>query len=434
MNNSINLLKTNKLFMKFFKNTSWLFLEKIIKTGFSFYVLTKVITYLGPTNFGLISYSQSIIAILAVFSSLGLELILVKELSLKKYDKNELLGTAFILKFIASIISILLIYFNIFQFENSEIRNLTLIIVFTLIFQNFNIIDVFFQANVISKFAVISNLIVSIFSSIVKLILVYYEMSLVFFAYSIVFDSLIMAIGYVYIFKQKKQFITYWKFSKRIAKYLTKKSGYLVLISFSVIIYTKTDQFMIGYLSNIEEVGSYSAAFRFVEIFYLIPILINQSLFPGLVKAQLKSKKEYFRFIGITYKISFWAVFPFVVFIILFSEKIVEILYGINFQKSSIILSVLASTIILNSFGNVTTKILYIHNLEKNYLIRSLIGAILNITLNFIFIPRFGALGASISTLITLFSINFIYDLFDSDLRKFYLFKIISISPFFKIN
>jgi O-antigen/teichoic acid export membrane protein len=434
MNNSINLLKTNKLFMKFFKNTSWLFLEKIIKTGFSFYVLTKVVTYLGPTSFGLISYSQSIIAILAVFSSLGLELILVKELSLKKFDKNELLGTAFILKFAASIISILLIYFNIFQFEDSEIRNLTLIIVFTLIFQNFNLIDVFFQANVISKFAVISNLIVSIFSSIIKLSLVYYEMSLVFFAYSIVFDSLMMAIGYVYIYKQKKQFITYWKFSKKIAKYLTKKSSYLILISFSVIIYTKTDQLMIGYLSNIDEVGSYSAAFRFVEIFYLIPILINQSLFPGLVKAQLKSKKEYFRFIGITYKISFWAVFPFVVFIILFSEKIVEILYGVNFQKSSIILSVLASTIILNSFGNVTTKILYIHNLEKNYLLRSLIGAILNIILNFIFISRFGALGASISTLITLFSINFIYDLFDSDLRKFYLFKIISVSPFFKIN
>ena len=117
----------------------------------------------------------------------------VVDIILKKFDKNELLGTAFILKFSASIISILLIYFNIFQFEDSEIRNLSLIIVFTLIFQNFNIIDVFFQANVISKFAVISNLIVSIFSSIIKLSLVYYEMSLVFFAYSIVFDSLMIS-------------------------------------------------------------------------------------------------------------------------------------------------------------------------------------------------------------------------------------------------
>jgi len=84
--------------------------------------------------------------------------------------------------------------------------------------------------------------------------------------------------------------------------------------------------------------------------------------------------------------------------------------------------------------GSFTNRFLFLHNIEKYILERTIISSTLNVILNYILIGRYGINGAAISTLITLIYINYFHDLFNKDTRKLFLIKSFLIFEFFKFN
>ncbi len=416
-------LKNHQGFMKYFKNTSWLLFERIFKMGISFFVIILLTRYLGPGNFGLLSYSQSLVGIFVAFATLGIDVILVRELTKNKEANDKLLGTAIILKFIASIIAIAIIFVLNSMIEDKEAVLLTNIIAFILLFQGISVIDTYFQANVLSKFSAIANTFAFVISSMVKLALIFYEAELIYFAYSLVFDSVVIAIGYLYIYAKQKKSLISLKYDKQIAIYFLKNGWPLMLVAMAAFIYTRTDQVMIKHLVGNEAVGNYAAATKVSELFYFLPLLITQSVFPKIIEIKLKSEKEYFKLLEKLYKLLVWTAIPVSLSLFVFSDSIVSILYGEAYIEAASILNILAFAIVFNAIGSITTKILYAEHYEKKYLYRSILGVFVNIGLNFWLINLYGASGAAVSTLITLFVIYYIYDIFDKDLHKFYSMK-----------
>jgi O-antigen/teichoic acid export membrane protein len=89
--------------MKYFKNTSWLFFEKILRMIVGLFVGIWVARYLGPEQFGLFSYAQSFVGLFIAIATLGLDGIVVRELVKDESRRDELIGTAFYLKLIGAI-------------------------------------------------------------------------------------------------------------------------------------------------------------------------------------------------------------------------------------------------------------------------------------------------------------------------------------------
>ena len=85
-------------FKKYFANTSWLMVEKIFRSVMLLVVGAYVARYLGPGQFGLLSYAISFAALFSTISTLGLDSIVVRELVKNGIKRDELLGTAFFLK------------------------------------------------------------------------------------------------------------------------------------------------------------------------------------------------------------------------------------------------------------------------------------------------------------------------------------------------
>ena len=100
---------------KIVHNIGWLSAERFLRMVLSFFVGIYVIRYLGPENFGKLSYSISFVALFIAISKLGLDQIVVRNLVKQKYPNNEILGTAFILKLIGSLIAIILVHIAIRQ-------------------------------------------------------------------------------------------------------------------------------------------------------------------------------------------------------------------------------------------------------------------------------------------------------------------------------
>jgi len=102
----LNALRKNQSFMKYFNNTSWMFVEQGIKVVSAVFVGIYIARYLGPEQFGLLSYAIAIVAIFMAISRLGMESILVRELVNQPEKMRQYMGTAFSLMFIAAILGI----------------------------------------------------------------------------------------------------------------------------------------------------------------------------------------------------------------------------------------------------------------------------------------------------------------------------------------
>ena len=91
------------------------------------------------------------------------------------------------------------------------------------------------------------------------------------------------------------------------------------------------------------------------------------------------------------------------------ADWLIQVLYGENFQDSAIVLKIYIWTFVFASLGVASSHWLVAENLEKYALIRSLLGAILNISLNWYLIPIYGITGAAYATLITQLFVSYLF-------------------------
>ena len=139
MIDKLKSLRYHDGFMKYFKNTSWLFGEKILRMITALFIGVWVTRYLGPEKFGLLSYAQSFVALFSPFAALGLDGIVSRELIKRESNSDIILGTSFWLKLFGAIISILIIYSSLKITSNyNETKSLVFIIASANLFQSFN--------------------------------------------------------------------------------------------------------------------------------------------------------------------------------------------------------------------------------------------------------------------------------------------------------
>jgi len=431
----LNQLKNHQGFMKYFKNTSWLFGEKILRMIVGLFVGIWVARYLGPEQFGLFSYAQSFVGLFVAIAGLGLDGIIVRELVKDESKRDALLGTAFRLKLIGALLVLIALAIAV---NLSQQDSLTTLLIFTIasatVFQSFNIIDFYFQAKVLSKYIVYANIISLLISNMVKVGLILNDAPLLYFAYSILFDSFILICGFLYFYRYKALFLSRWYFDKKLARSLLKDSWPMILSGLVISVYMKIDQIMIKEMMNVEAVGFYSVAVKLTEIWLFITVAITSSIFPSIIKAKNISVDLYENRILNLYRVLFFISFVIAVFLSFFSEEIVMVLFGNSFYPSVQILVVYAWSNIFVFMNNASWKWYQIENLQKIAMIRLTLGALINVILNVFFIKFYGLVGAAYATIISYSIAVYFGNLIDK--RTLINFKLLTraVFSFYKIE
>ncbi|MHC4728644.1 MAG: flippase, partial [Planctomycetota bacterium] len=268
--------------------------ERIFRSVLLLVVGVYVARYLGPEQFGLLSYAMSFVALFSAIGMLGLDGIVVRELVKDGTKRDELLGTAYFLKLMGAILVLAVLYVAAFFTSNDRFTNLLIfIIASSAVFQSFSVIDFYFQSKVLSKYVVYAQFISLIASSLIKLFLIWARAPLLYFAIVFLLDGMILATGLVIAYIRQKLNVFDWKFSPELALRLLKCSWPLVLSGVCVSIYMKIDQVMIKEILDTKAVGNYAVAVRLSEAWYFVPIAITGSLFPAIIKAKKISTQLY---------------------------------------------------------------------------------------------------------------------------------------------
>lgn len=412
-------------FLKYFKNTSWLFAEKSLRIVVGLFVSVWVARYLGPDRFGLLSYAQSFVALFSAIATLGLDGIVVRELVKDESRKNEILGTAFWLKVMGAIATLIVLAIAVNFTSNDLYTNLLVFIIASAnIFQAFNVVDMYFQAKVMGKYIALANSFSLFIGSLFKIFLILSNAPLIAFAWAILFDSVVLALGYVYFYIKHSTFsIKHLTFNKSTAVALMMDSWPLILSGLVVMVYMRIDQVMIKEMLNAEAVGQYAAAVRISEAWYFVPMVITSSLFPAIINAKKQSEELYYTRLQRLYDLMVWIAIAVALPMTFLSDWVIYLLYGPAYGQAAGVLKIHIWAGVFVALGVASGKWFLAENLQVLAFWRTFVGMVMNIVLNIALIPKYGVLGAAGATLVSQLTASYISDILSSKTRKMFWMK-----------
>ena len=384
-------------------NTNWLLFERIFRMGLGIFVGVWVARYLGPRQYGILSYASSVVAFLGVFVYLGLSGIVVRDVVKYPEEKELLLGTTFVLKTVGGIIGyIIIMMLALIMHKNDSTQFWILLIIGAgLVFGGFDVIHLWFHSQIQAKYVVYATSCSLILASVLKIILIVIGAPVVAFACVGLIEVSVTSIIFVYMYKCKVGSLFNWRSKLSKAKELLSQSRLLIFSHFFVIVYLKIDQIMLEWIVGLKEVGIYSVAVILSESWYFIPAAIVASVFPKLTEQRTKNEVAYNKNLQKIYDALFLLALSLALLITLFSHTIISILYGGAYEKAAAILMVHIWAGVFIFMRQLFSKWLIIEALLKYSLYTHGLGAILNVLINLILIKPYGGLGAAVATLIS---------------------------------
>lgn len=409
--------QSNGIRKKFIHNTGWIILEKIIQMIIQLLVGLVSVRYLGPKNYGTISYIGSFIALFNSISTLGLGGVVIKHLIDEPEKSGEIVGTSILMRIVSSTISIIGILLMIFVAENGD-RNLLFLGILqsaSLIFMSFEIIDFWFQSKLNSKYVSITKTIATIVVSIWKIYLLMTSKTLSYFAFSTTLQYIVISILLMYLYYKQDGKIM--KVSIERAKYLISESYHFILSGMMVVVYSQMDKIMIGNMIDKEQVGIYTAASNIPSMYSFIFLSIINSARPLILDFRKISYSKYLKSIKQLYSALIW-IGIFIAITIFFTRNIMMyLLYGKEYMLGTTVLAISAWSDIFSILG--TARGIWVVSENKGKYVKKYLfwGAVINIILNSIFIPKYGINGAAIATLITQITTCIIAPMFYKETR-----------------
>jgi PST family polysaccharide transporter len=390
-------------------NMGWLFMDKFLRMGAGLFVGAWIARYLGPDQFGLLNFSVAFAALFGAFATLGLDGIVVRELVKNAERQNEIMGSAFALKLICGAITPLVCLLAILLMHGRETLMLWLVglSAAAFIFQSANVIDFYFQARVQSRNTVIAANGAFILITLVKIFLVLAAAPLVAFAWAAFGEAVLTAAFLLVAYQANHHNMRDWRYDGLVARELLRDSWPLLFAGLAVLLYMRLDVVMLQQMAGDREVGIYAAATRISEVWYFLPAVIVASVSPSIIKSHGTDPRLYIRKLQRLYFLMAWLAIGLSLPISLASGWIVKLLYGVQFKEAGPVLAIHLWASVAVFLGVASSQYLLVEQQQKISFYRTLIGVICNIVLNLFLIPRLGAMGAAIATVVSYFIATF---------------------------
>jgi O-antigen/teichoic acid export membrane protein len=398
----INLSPTKE---KVVRNVVWAVTGKVITLLGGLLVGIFVARYLGPEQYGLMSYVLSYVALFQVLASFGMDQIEIREESKTPKEKDKIIGTAFGLKLFFAVVTIGLIALTAWVFEADSFTKWMIILYSTsMIMNSFGVIRNYFTSLVWNEYIVKTEITRTFIGAGIKVVLLLLHAPLVWFIIATLFDTVLIAGGYLVSYRSKIDSVRKWRFDKETAKYLITQSFPLLLSGAAVVVYQKIDQVMLGNMLNKEVVGFYAIAGTFASIIGFIPTILSQTVTPILVHAYKTNLQEYTQKTKVFINVSTWIIIIICIFVSAISNPLIRYTYGTQYLAAIPLLQITIFKEIGYAMAQTSGIMIITENIQKIVALRNLLGCMICITLNLLLIPHYDVFGAAITSIVTAFA------------------------------
>ena len=411
----------------------WLSADKVVCCFVSVFVGAWMARYLKPASFGLYSYAIAFVNLLAPLASLGLQSIVVRAIVREPRAKDEIIGTALIMQLAVSVVLVAMLAAGLLLGIGPQDRSLfwlILIIAAQLpVSAVSDPIGYWFESQLQSRYTVWARDVAVVSTGVLKVGLILAGASVVAFGTATLAQFCVLTVASVFFYRLTGNQFLALRGSVDRAKQLLSDSWPLVFATLSVVIYMKIDQIMLAHLVGKEALGQYSVAVHLSELWYFIPMAIAQSLFPSIIRSRDKLSKEAFsKRMQAFFDMMSGIAYLLIVSIALVAPVLVFGLFGSAYADAVPILRIHIWALVFVTLGVARSKWLVAENLTRFLLVATVLGAVVNIILNFLLIPKYVGVGAAWATVISYAIAAYVSSLFHKPSRQ--IFKQLTLSLF----
>lgn len=394
-----------------FKNTFWIASANFISKLLKFILIVYVIRLLGATDYGKFSFALAFISLFVIFYDFGLSNIITKEFSQEEGEKKKKEFFSVVsLKIILSLITLVLIITGSFLITSDFVIRKTILIlaIFTLIGSFSDTIYAFFRARQKMEYESWAIILETLVVFGLGFLVIFKFPSIINLSYGYLLSALVSLV-FVFIIFSFKLFPLKIYWDRVVWKKFLIMSWPLALVGLFSTIYVYIDSVMMGYWGQILETGWYNAAYRIINTVTVPMGFIALSFFPVLSKLFRESKERFQNVWNFQMELMIMLVIPLIMGGVILAPEIIIFAYGESFFPSILVFQIL---ILINGpifLSSPLGSALIIYNQQKKMFLITFLGALMNIILNLILIPKFSLYGAAVATLITYVFLMFLF-------------------------
>lgn len=226
-------------------------------------------------------------------------------------------------------------------------------------------------------------------------------------------------------------FVNYnFSFNKKTARNMLKYSVFLIPNSLMWWIMNFLDRFMVTTIISLEANGIYSVSYKIPTILITLTTIFNQAWMYSAIKENENDKKEKNAYTNFIYSGLFNIVISLSMLILVILKPLMNIYVGKEFYLAWQYTPLLIIGMFFLTLGTFISNEYTANKNSVGFLKSSLIGAVMNLILNFLLIPIIGVMGAALATCISYISV-FIFRYFDT--KKYVKLRILDVKKLLSI-
>lgn len=295
--------------------------------------------------------------------------------------------------------------------RGSEETAVVLIVAASLLLRPLETVNYWFESQVQSKYTALRQIFAVTLTSAAKVVLVLCRAPLAAFAWMVVAEVVLGGIWIVVFYTRRVGSLLSWRFSFAKARELLGQSWLLIFSGFLATINLRVDQIMLKWMSGSGEVGVYAVAVTLSEAWYFIGAAIVTSVFPSLVEDRRTDPAKYQARLQRIFDVLFLIALTVAIGVTFCSRFVIGILYGAQFLPASTILMVHVWAGLFAFMRQLFSRWLIMEGLLKYSFYSHGSGALANVVLNALLIPKYGGFGAAVATLIS-YAVSSYFSLF----------------------
>ncbi len=376
------------------EQSSWQVLGKVVTAFSTFVILGLVTRNYGQSGTGTFTLALTYVAIFYLLADFGFNahiLRRIKSLESGVKEWNKLLGTRLVWSGILVVVAVGLLPF--WPFSTPEFMEAvvfgSLAIIASAVFVTANLI---FQGKLRYNLSVVATIIGTLVGLVVFALLASSRFPISFLMLAHLISWCIMALAALVLIRKLFSDIAPI-YDIRYTINLFRQSWPVAATLALNVIYFRADAFMIAYFKSAADVGIYNVAYSVFQSALVLPTFIMNSYYPMMLKSFSGIKVVLLSLLGLSLT---GLVMTFVL-----APLVIDVLTGGGFSGSAVSLRILSLGFPAYFLSSLLMWVLIAKGNYKQMLLLYMLGLIVNLALNLIYIPQYSYLAASWITVIS---------------------------------
>ena len=380
-----------------------LLLESIVRMALVAAVSLWIARYLGPSGFGVLNFASALVAVLLAVSTMGMDSTVILRLA-RDSDEGLVLGSALLIRLVAAVVCLALSVGLAWLLRGDEALAFQVCVVaaFSILASVPYVLDYSFKARTEALAPAVARIVGTALAAAAKVACLLLGLGLLALASTLVLESLLIGAGLTlaYLLTRRRRTQAPLRSDRATVQAILRDSWpYIVSIS-ATAAYMKIDVVLLGYLESSLETGIYSLSQKLSEVLYIVPVVLVDSAFPALVRRFDSSARQVDTSGQLLFDLAFGGALLATLLAIAVVQPLVLHLFGASYGPSVDIFYIHAWSSLAIALTYARYRWLAVLDLNTMAPVVTGIGLLVSTALNVVLIPRYGAAGAAVATLI----------------------------------